>query len=86
MMERPTDFGRVRPIAAGESADDEVNGLLRDAEHGWWQDPRMWGVFAHVPEAFTAWVQMIMGVGLYVDPVHWELMALRGAFVTGCHY
>jgi hypothetical protein len=77
---------RIRPVAPGESSDEDINELLRQTELGWWQDSRMFGVIAHVPEALRAWVQLIAGTATVLDPVIWELMALRGAFVTGCHY
>ena len=78
--------GRIRAVRPGESSDEEVNMILEGAENGWWEDSRMWGIFAHVPEALKAWVNLILGTGAEVDPVSWELMALRGAFITKCHY
>ena len=83
MSEAPA---RIVPLAAGEAADATTNRLLDEAATGWWQDPRMWGVMAHVPGALEHWVQLIYTVGYEVDPVIWELMALRGAFISGCHY
>lgn len=81
------DPGRRVPwLSAGQAQDSDTNRLLEEATTGWWQDPRMWGVIGHVPGALTHWVQLIYSVGVEVDPVAWELMALRGAFVTGCHY
>ena len=77
---------RIRPLAPGESRDEDINELLRQTELGWWQDSRMFGIIAHIPEALRAWVQLIAGTATVLDPVIWELMALRGAFVTGCHY
>ena len=77
---------RIAPLAAGEAADATTNRLLDEAATGWWQDPRMWGVMAHVPGALEYWVHLIYAVGHEVDPVIWELMALRGAYITGCHY
>ena len=81
-----TKHGRIRPIAPGEAAEDDINNILADTEAGWWQDSRMFGVIAHVPEALRGWVHLITGTAMAVDPVTWELMALRGAFATGCHY
>lgn len=77
---------RLRPMAPGEAADQDINEILESTKSGWWQDPRMFGVIAHVPEALRGWMHVILGVATVVDPVIWELMALRGAFVTGCHY
>lgn len=81
-----TANGRVTPIQPGEATNDLDNELLADAESSWWQDPRMWGVIAKVPGTLQHWVSMIFHTADKVDPVTWELMALRGAFVTGCHY
>ncbi len=77
---------RIRPIAPGEAPEHDINSILRDTEAGWWRDSRMFGVIAHVPEALRGWVHLITGTATVVDPVMWELMALRGASVTGCHY
>ncbi|MBI5119118.1 hypothetical protein HZA56_21850 [Candidatus Poribacteria bacterium] len=77
---------RIRPVAPGEASDEDINAILRDTQVGWWRDSRMFGVIAHVPEALRGWVHLITGTATAVDPVTWELMALRGAFVTGCHY
>ncbi len=80
------DEARIRPVAPGESGDADINDLLRQTELGWWQDSRMFGIIAHIPDALRAWVQLIAGTATVLDPVIWELMALRGAFVTGCRY
>ena len=77
---------RIEPVAPGEAQESDINDLLRNTVAGWWQDSRMWGVIAHVPEALRGWMHLIVGTGTAVDPVTWELMALRGAYVTGCHY
>lgn len=77
---------RIRPVVPGEAPDENVNEILRQFESGWWHDSGMSGVIAHVPEALRGWMHLILGTGPAVDPVTWELMALRGAFVTGCHY
>ena len=82
----PEGAPRIRPVAPGEATDRDINMILHQTEAGWWQDSRMWGVIAHVPEALRGWMHLIMGTGPIVGPVTWELMALRGAFVTGCHY
>jgi len=77
---------RLRPVAPGESPEPDINDILASTRSGWWQDPRMFGVIAHVPEALRGWMHLILGTATAVDPVTWELMALRGAYVTGCHY
>lgn len=77
---------RLRPVEPGESSEDDINKILQSTTAGWWQDPQMFGVIAHVPEALRGWMHIIMGTATVVDPVTWELMALRGAFTTGCHY
>lgn len=77
---------RIAPIAPGEASESDINNILQDTERGWWQDSRMFGVIAHAPEALRGWVHLITGTAMVVDPVTWELMALRGAFATGCHY
>jgi len=81
-----TEDSRLEPIAPGEAADDDINEILESTADGWWQDSRMFGVIAHVPEALRGWMHVILGTATVVDPVTWELMALRGAFTTGCHY
>ena len=77
---------RLEPIEPGEAADDDINEILQSTTDGWWQDPRMFGIIAHVPESLRGWMHIILGTATIVDPVTWELMALRGAFKTGCHY
>lgn len=77
---------RIEPLAPGESPEEDVNDILQATEQGWWRDSRMFGVIAHVPEALRGWIHLITGTATMVDPVIWELMALRGAFATGCHY
>lgn len=83
MSEEPA---RVTPIAPGEAPEDDINKILAWTEFDWWQDSRMFGVIAHVPEALRGWVHVIAGIATAVDAVTTELMALRGAFVTGCQY
>lgn len=77
---------RLRPIEPGEAEEGDINEILASTRDGWWQDPRMFGVIAHVPEALRGWMHLILGTATVVDPVTWELMALRGAFRTGCYY
>ena len=79
-------FERVRPVAPGEAEEADINEILNSTQEGWWRDPRMFGVIAHVPEALRGWMHLILGTATVVDPVTWELMALRGAYRTGCHY
>ena len=79
-------YGRIRPINAGDSPDPDVNEILHEADVGWWEDSRMWGIFAHIPESLKAWRRLIFATAFELDPVTWELMALRGAFVTQCYY
>ncbi len=85
-MEKAIDLDRIEPIAPGESSDEEINQILQSTVDGWWEDPRMWGVIAHAPELLRGWLHSILGAASVVDPVTWELMALRGAFRTGCEY
>ncbi len=80
------EFGRIQPIAPGGADDRDINEILESTRTGWWGDPRMFGVIAQVPEALRGWMHLILGTATVVDPVTWELMALRGAFQTGCHY
>lgn len=47
---------RIKPVAPGEASDNDINEILRQFESGWWQDSRMWGVIAHVPEALRGWM------------------------------
>ena len=46
----------------------------------------MMGVIAHIPDALRGWMHAIIGTASVVPPVTMELMALRGAFKTGCEY
>lgn len=85
-MTTPLDLDRIEPVAPGESPDEEINQILQSTVDGWWEDPRMWGVIAHVPEMLRGWMHSIIGTASLVSPVTWELMALRGAFRTGCEY
>lgn len=82
----PDGEGRIEPLKPGESPEQDINGILAWTESDWWQDSRMFGVIAHVPDALRGWVHVIVGIATAVDPVTSELMALRGAFVTGCQY
>ena len=85
-MTEPLDVDRVDPVAPGESADSDVNDILQSTAEGWWEDSRMMGVIAHVPEALRGWMHSIFGAATVVPAVTMELMALRGAFKTGCEY
>lgn len=85
-MNETYDFDRIRPVAPGESPEQDINEILQSTVDGWWEDPRMWGVIAHLPEALRGWMHAIIGGATVVHPVTWELMALRGAFRTGCQY
>ncbi len=85
-MTNRLDLNRIEPISPGQSPDPEINQILQSTVDGWWEDPRMWGVIAHVPEMLRGWMHSILGAASVVNPVTWELMALRGAFRTGCEY
>jgi hypothetical protein len=87
----------VSPIFAGEAADDDINLLLQERDAGILTDsgtpaagPQMMGIMAHVPEALRGFRALSKGIATVtdsiIDPVTWELMALRGAVVSGCHW
>jgi hypothetical protein len=80
------DLDRIEPVAPGASPEHDVNDILQSTVEGWWEDSRMMGVIAHIPEALRGWMHAILGAATVVDPVTMELMALRGAFKTGCRY
>ncbi len=85
-MTEPPDLDRIDPVAPGEAAEQDINDILQSTVDGWWEDSRMMGVIAHIPEALRGWMLSIMGSASVVSPVTMELMALRGAFKTGCEY
>jgi len=87
----------VSPIRAGEAADEDINQLLEERETGFMSDsgspatgPQLRGIMAHVPEALRGFRALSKGIATVtdsiIDPATWELMALRGAFVSGCHW
>jgi hypothetical protein len=86
----------VAPIQAGEAADDDINRMLEEREHSYLTDSGapapgpMLGIMARVPEALRGFRALSKGIAsvtdTIIDPVTWELMALRGAYVSGCHW
>jgi hypothetical protein len=86
----------VSPIPAGEAADEDINRLLEEREGSYLTDAGapapgpMLGIMAHVPEALRGFRALSRGIATVtdavIDPVTWELMALRGAYVSGCHW
>jgi hypothetical protein len=87
----------VSPVHPGQAADEDINRLLEERETSILTDsgspaagPQLLGIMAHVPDALRGFRALSKGIGTVtdsiIDPVTWELMALRGAVVSGCHW
>lgn len=79
---------RPRPLEPGESDDEEVNELLREAEEGWYGDSAFFGAMAHEPTVFKRIVSVFETFpnadGL--DPELLELVRLKVADSHQCAY
>lgn len=79
---------RVEPLKPGESDDEEVNELLREAEEGWWGDSAMFGLIARNPQMVKTIVPVFESFFQEgsVEPHIHELMRLKTGEINRCAY
>lgn len=79
---------RIEPIEPGESDDEEVNEILREAEEGWWGDSAMFGLIAHNPQMVKTIVPVFESFFQdgSVEPHIHELMRLKAGEINRCAY
>lgn len=79
---------RIDPIEPGESDDEDVNEILREAEEGWYKDSAYFGAVAHQPRLLKRLVRTfrLFPRSDSIDAETLELMRLRVAAVHGCAY
>jgi hypothetical protein len=79
---------RIQPVRSDESADPEINQLLRDGNEGWWHDSEMFGVIARRPGLLKTIVPVFVeffGKGI-VEPYLLEMMRIKTGEVNRCAY
>jgi alkylhydroperoxidase family enzyme len=80
--------GRIPIVEPGESADEAVNDLLREATDDWYEDAAFFGAMAHRPTVFKRLVDTLgsfpQSDGL--TPALLELVRLRIAACHECAY
>ncbi|QLG63667.1 carboxymuconolactone decarboxylase family protein [Halorarum salinum] len=79
---------RLDIVTPGESDDEAVNELLREAEEGWYEDAAFFGAMAHQPRLFKRIASTLEAFPASdsLDPALLELMRLRVAVVHRCAY
>lgn len=80
--------GRPEPLDPGESDDERVNELLREAEEGWYGDAAFFGAMAHEPAVFKRIVATFeeFPVNDGIDLETLELLRLKVADTHECAY
>lgn len=79
---------RIDPVRPGESADEDVDRILRESEEGWYKDGAYFGAVAHQPRLLKRLVETfrLFPRSDSIDAETLELMRLRVAAVHGCAY
>lgn len=81
-------MSHIKPLALGDSENEQVNQRLREAQSAWWNDSAFFGLLGHKPELLEAVVQLfqsavdVEGVPLYIL----EMMRLKGSQINKCDY
>lgn len=79
---------RIPIVEPGESADENVNELLREATAEWYEDAAFFGAMAHQPSIFKRLVETLGSFpqSETIDPSMLELVRLRVAKCHECAY
>ncbi|MFD1589166.1 carboxymuconolactone decarboxylase family protein [Halorientalis brevis] len=75
---------RLSIVEPGESADQDVNALLREATEDWYEDAAFFGAMAHQPAIFKRLVETL-GSFPQSDAVSSSLLELVRLRVATCH-
>ena len=59
----------IQPVKPGESGEADVDAFLRETEQGWILNPRLVGLYAHVPPGLVGWRRMVEGLVDTIGPV-----------------
>ncbi len=79
---------RIRPVTQDQTADPELQQLLKDGAEGWWHDTEMFGVIARVPDLLKSVVPVFAAFfgGGRVEPHIFEMMRIKTGQMNDCAY